>query len=79
MSDRVSFSYLFIYWFRIFTYNEIFYLKPEYSPAATPRSNVSSPGPDLPAFEDEGDLLGDLGAEMEEEEGEELFGDNMEK
>lgn len=30
-------------------------------------------------FEDEGALLGDLDADMEEEEGEELFGDNMEK
>lgn len=33
----------------------------------------------MPAFEDEGALLGDLDAEMEEDEGEDLFGDNMEK
>nr|XP_053629692.1 DNA replication licensing factor mcm2-like [Cherax quadricarinatus] len=38
---------------------------------------TSSPGRDLPAFEDESDLLGnDL--PVEEEDGEELFGDNME-
>uniref|UniRef100_A0A0K2USC2 DNA replication licensing factor MCM2 n=1 Tax=Lepeophtheirus salmonis TaxID=72036 RepID=A0A0K2USC2_LEPSM len=43
-------------------------------------SLASSPGRDLPAFENEDDLLGD-GAqdpEEEEEEGEELFGENME-
>ncbi|XP_045595213.2 DNA replication licensing factor mcm2 [Procambarus clarkii] len=38
---------------------------------------TSSPGRDLPAFEDESDLLGnDL--PVEEDDGEELFGDNME-
>ncbi|XP_071540003.1 DNA replication licensing factor mcm2 [Panulirus ornatus] len=38
---------------------------------------TSSPGRDLPPFEDESDLLGnDL--PVEEEDGEELFGDNME-
>ncbi|XP_066256670.1 DNA replication licensing factor Mcm2 [Euwallacea similis] len=47
------------------------------SPAPTPRSNMSSPAQDLEPFEDEG-LLGDIDADMEEEEGEELFGDNME-
>ncbi|XP_066139011.1 DNA replication licensing factor Mcm2 [Euwallacea fornicatus] len=47
------------------------------SPAPTPRSNMSSPAQELEPFEDEG-LLGDLDADMEEEEGEELFGDNME-
>lgn len=45
----------------------------------TPRSNVSSPGPDIEPFEDEAALLGDLDADMDEGEGEELFGDNMEK
>ncbi|CAG9832644.1 unnamed protein product [Diabrotica balteata] len=44
----------------------------------TPRSNVSSPGPDLAPFEDEGALLGDINSDIEEEDGEELFGDNME-
>ncbi|XP_050308294.1 DNA replication licensing factor Mcm2 [Anthonomus grandis grandis] len=48
------------------------------SPAPTPRSNMSSPAQDLEPFEDEG-LLGDIDGNMEEdEEGEELFGDNME-
>ncbi|KAG5894081.1 hypothetical protein JTB14_003938 [Gonioctena quinquepunctata] len=50
----------------------------EESPVPTPRSNVSSPGPDMEPFEDEGALLGDMDADMEEEDGEELFGDNME-
>ncbi|XP_074644668.1 DNA replication licensing factor mcm2-like isoform X2 [Tubulanus polymorphus] len=42
---------------------------------------TSSPGRDLPAFEDESELLGDNGAAMEEEDeqGEDLFGDNMER
>ena len=43
---------------------------------------TSSPGRDLPAFENEDDLLGGLGGhhddEEEEDEGENLFGDNME-
>lgn len=47
------------------------------SPAPTPRSNMSSPAQDLEPFEDEG-LLGDMDADMEEEDGEELFGENME-
>ena len=39
---------------------------------------TSSPGRDLPPFEDEGSFGG--GADdMEDEEGEELFGDNMEQ
>ncbi|CAG9856459.1 unnamed protein product [Phyllotreta striolata] len=50
----------------------------EESPMPTPRSNVSSPGPDLEPFEDEGALFGGLDAEVEEQDGEELFGDNME-
>ncbi|ENN76347.1 DNA replication licensing factor Mcm2 [Dendroctonus ponderosae] len=45
--------------------------------APTPRSNMSSPAQDLDEFEGEA-LLGDIGDAMEEEEGEELFGDNME-
>ncbi|EEZ97575.1 DNA replication licensing factor Mcm2-like Protein [Tribolium castaneum] len=48
------------------------------SPQPTPQSNVSSPPRELEPFEDEGVLFGD-GSPMEEEEGEELFGDNMEK
>ncbi|KAG7160948.1 DNA replication licensing factor mcm2-like 1 [Homarus americanus] len=38
---------------------------------------TSSPGRDLPAFEDESDLIGN-DQPVEEEDGEELFGDNME-
>ncbi|KAJ8957471.1 hypothetical protein NQ314_006548 [Rhamnusium bicolor] len=45
---------------------------------ATPRSNMSSPAQDLEPFEDEGALLGDIDQGMEDEDGEELFGDNME-
>lgn len=45
----------------------------------TPQSNMSSPVRDLEPFEDEGALLGDIDQDMEEEDGEELFGDNMEK
>lgn len=45
----------------------------------TPRSNMSSPPQDLEPFEDEAALLGDIDRDMEEEDGEELFGDNMEK
>ncbi len=43
---------------------------------------TSSPGRDLPPFEDEGDLLGDERGERDEEEeedGENLFGDDMER
>ncbi|KAH9363910.1 hypothetical protein HPB48_003201 [Haemaphysalis longicornis] len=47
---------------------------------------TSSPGRDLPPFEDESELLGGVGNEdddgrqddVQEEDGEELFGDNME-
>lgn len=39
---------------------------------------TSSPGRDLPSFEDESDLLGNENP-VEEEDGEELFGDNLEK
>ncbi|XP_050717244.1 DNA replication licensing factor mcm2-like [Eriocheir sinensis] len=39
---------------------------------------TSSPGRDLPAFEDESDLIGNDAPVEEEEDGEELFGDNME-
>lgn len=49
----------------------------EESPAATPRSNMSSPAQDLAPFEDEA-LLDDINADVEEEDGEELFGENME-
>lgn len=43
---------------------------------------TSSPGRDLPPFEDEGDLVGgdrEANEEDEESEGEDLFGDNMER
>lgn len=40
---------------------------------------MSSPPRELEPFEDEGGLFGDDGSPMEEEDGEELFGDNMEK
>ena len=39
---------------------------------------TSSPGRDLPPFEDESELLGDVPDE-EEGEGEELFGDQLER
>ena len=39
---------------------------------------TSSPGRDLPPFEDESELMGD-GMVEEEGEGEELFGDNLER
>ncbi|CAH0552587.1 unnamed protein product [Brassicogethes aeneus] len=50
----------------------------EESPMPTPRSNMSSPAQDFEPFEDEGALLGEINPDMEEEDGEELFGDNME-
>ena len=41
---------------------------------------TSSPGRDLPPFEDESELLGGDGADQEEDvEGEELFGDDLER
>ena len=42
---------------------------------------TSSPGRDLPPFEDESELLGDNegGEPVEEEDGEELFGDQLER
>ena len=41
---------------------------------------TSSPGRDLPPFEDESELFGgDDGDKEEEEEGEELIGDGMER
>ena len=42
---------------------------------------MTSPAPSLPPFENEGDLFGDDAQDNineEEEDGEELFGDNME-
>lgn len=50
-------------------------------PVATPRSVMTSPVQDFEPFEDESELLGDISQaeQPEEEEGEELFGDNMEK
>lgn len=42
---------------------------------------MTSPVQDFEPFEDEGDLLGDMSQAdpVEEEDGEELFGDNMER
>lgn len=40
---------------------------------------TSSPGRDLPPFEDESELIGDNDADPEEEEGENLFGDDVER
>ena len=41
---------------------------------------TSSPGRDLPPFEDDSELLGDNEVRDEEEaDGEELFGDNLER
>lgn len=40
---------------------------------------TSSPGRDLPPFEDESELIGEGGGDGEEDEGEELFGDDMER
>lgn len=40
---------------------------------------TSSPGRDLPPFEDESELLGYNRDVEEEEDGEELFGDDMER
>lgn len=42
---------------------------------------MTSPVHDFEPFEDEADILGDLsqGDPIEDEEGEDLFGDNMEK
>lgn len=58
----------------------------ESSPVRSPttpmgRSAMTSPVRDLEPFEDEGDLLGDMSQAdpIDEEDGEELFGDNMEK
>lgn len=55
--------------------------------ATSPRSGsrrgdalTSSPGRDLPPFEDESDnILGDEALPVEEEDGEELIGDGMER
>lgn len=48
----------------------------------SPRSNAatSSPVRDLPPFEDESELIGGMGEDQQdmEEDGEELFGDNLE-
>ena len=59
---------------------KIFQDKPD---ATSPERRVdpitSSPGRDLPPFEDESALFGNDDPEQEEEEGEELFGDQMER
>ncbi|KAG5836589.1 hypothetical protein ANANG_G00257180 [Anguilla anguilla] len=51
------------------------------SPPASRRGDLtSSPGRDLPPFEDESEgLLGDAHLEEEEDDGEELIGDGMER
>jgi len=58
--------------------------QPPMTPAESERRYdpvTSSPGRDLPAFEDEGDLVGDDGPRdaEEDDDGEDLFGDNMER
>ena len=40
---------------------------------------TSSPGRDLPPFEDDSELLGEGHVEEEEADGEELFGDALER
>ena len=55
-----------------------------FSTASSPVSRhhdplTSSPGRDLPPFEDESELLGDGGEAREEEDGENLFGDDVER
>ncbi|XP_061187853.1 DNA replication licensing factor mcm2-like [Saccostrea echinata] len=40
---------------------------------------TSSPGRDLPPFEDDSELMGNNAGDEEEEDGEELFGDNLEQ
>ena len=58
-----------------------------FSTATSPRSTrsrgrdplTSSPGRDLPPFEDDSELLGDNDPVQEEDDGEELFGDNLER
>lgn len=55
-----------------------------FSTASSPVSRqhdplTSSPGRDLPPFEDESELLGDVGEVREDEEGENLFGDDVER
>lgn len=42
------------------------------------RSRMTSPARDYEMFEDEGAILGDNAPEEEEDDGEELFNDNME-
>lgn len=53
------------------------------SPSDNPqsiRSNMSSPAQDLPPFEDEAEIFGNMDQDlMDEEDGEDLFGENMEK
>lgn len=52
------------------------------SPARSRRGRdpvTSSPGRDLPPFEDDSELLGNDEPVQEEEDGEELFGDNLER
>lgn len=52
------------------------------SPVRSPtnaRGAMTSPVQDFEPFEDEGALLGDSQEDVGEEDGEELFGDNMEK
>lgn len=51
-----------------------------YESVATPRSNrENSPVGDFEPFENEAELLGDLTADEDESEGENLFGDDMER
>ncbi|XP_044738777.1 DNA replication licensing factor Mcm2 [Chrysoperla carnea] len=47
-------------------------------PPSSDRGAMTSPAPDFEPFEDEGALIGNDDPEVEEEDGEELFGDNLE-
>lgn len=53
---------------------------PAYESVATPHSNrETSPVGDFEPFENEAELLGEMDEVEEESEGEDLFGDNMER
>lgn len=47
-------------------------------PPSSDRGAMTSPAPDFEPFEDESALIGNDDPEVEEEDGEELFGDNLE-
>lgn len=53
-------------------------MPPTPSALMSPSQDRASPVQDFEPFEDEAELLGDLTADEDEGDGEELFGDNME-